>query len=288
MSGIKGWPSQKKITYQNETYNEFVTIQPVGSDKNAADVVPKYAFRSGAVDTVEAGTTEQIIIATAHGALPGDFIRFETGTYTYWELPVVRVTANEMYLGTRLDTAPAPGDTFYIMKYTTNRVDPTGAIIATPGPTQYVLDGVDTQVNEDTVVPANSRSLPVGMFATTGERLLTPAKSSGVALGVSNVGHDVLDTAILDYGVTNVDNVAWTEVIANVGACSGITLFDSGGYSMEIGFGAAAAETRAFVVPPGGFNGVIGFIIPNNTRISVRAIGAPLVNVGELIINFLE
>ena len=288
MSSPKGWPSQKKITYSNETFNEFNTVQPLGSDKNGMDIAPKSAFRATALDQVEAGSTENIIIAAAHGARVGDFVRFESGTLQFWEVAIVKVDTNNIWLGTKLPSVPGTGDDFYIMRYTTPRVDTSGSIVASSGPVQFVKDAVDTQVSEDTVTPANSESLPVGLFATTGERILTPIKPAGLALGVDSLGKSPIESARLDYAVTNVDNAAWTEVIASVGECSGFTLFDSGGYTMEIGIGAAAAETRYFLVPPGGFNGVIPMYIANNTRISVRAVGAALVNLGELIINFME
>lgn len=266
MSGIKGWPSQKKITYEKETFNEYVTVQPVGSDKNAADVVAKSAYRNGALDAVEAGSTQQIIVATAHIAIPGDFIRFETGAFATWELPVVKVTANEIYLGTKLSAAPGVGDTFYVMKYITPRVDASGAIVATPGPSQFVYDGVDTEVEEDTTTPSNNRAMPV-----------------------SQMGEGYLGSVRLDYSVTNVTTGAWVQLIADTGAkaTKGITLFDGGGYAMELGIGAAASEARILLIPPGGFNGVIPLGIPANSRLSVRAIGAATVDAGEIDINLL-
>jgi hypothetical protein len=266
MSGIKGWPSQKKITYAQDTFNEYNTVQPIGSDKNAADVVAKSAFRFSAIDAVEAGSTENIVIATAHGAIPGDFIRFETGTFTNWEIAIVKVTANEMYLGTKLSAAPGVGDTFYIMKYITPRVDATGAIVATPGPSQFVYDGVDTQVEEDTVDPTNNRAMPV-----------------------TQLGEGYLGSTRLDYSVTNVTTGAWVQLIADTGAkaTKGITLFDGGGYAMELGIGAAASEARTLLIPPGGFNGVIHLGIPANSRLSIRAIGAATVDAGEIDINLL-
>lgn len=75
----------------------------------------------------------------------------------------------------------------------------------------------------------------------------------------------------------------------SVGAAAvfGITLFDGGGYAMELGIGAAAAETRALLIPPGGFNGVIPLRIAAGTRLSIRAVGTATVSAGEIDINLM-
>lgn len=352
MPGLAGWPSQKKITFANKTYNEFVTIQPIVADKNGFDVLPKSAFRNSVLKTVEAGSTDQIIVATAHGAAKGDFIRFENGPYQYFEVAIVDVTANELYLGTKLAAAPAITDTYYIMRHVSPLTDSSGSIVASSGPVQYNLDGVATTVNEDTVTPANSTTLPVGMFSPGGERItsttdggrreldvspgpvefnldgvvtevsqdtVTPGNSVGLpakllaptgleqAYGAGVTGPEVqrvvlptdmppvktglsyLNSARLDYGVTNVTNAAWTQLLASVGASDieQIMLFDGGGYAMELGIGAAAAEVRMLLIPPGGFNGNLPVKIPAGSRLSVRAVGAALVNLGEIDLNLL-
>jgi len=352
MAGMSGWPSQKKITYANKTYNEFVTVQPIASDKNGFDVLPKSAFRNSVLKTVEAGSTDQIIVATAHNAVKGDYIRFENGAFQYFEVAVVDVTANAIYLGTKLPAAPALTDTYYIMRYVSPLTDSSGSIISTSGPIQYNLDSIATTVNEDTVTPANSTTLPVGLFSPGGERItsttdgarkeldvspgpvefnldgvvtevsqdtVTPGNSVGLpsmllaptgleqAYGAGVTGPEVqrvvlptdmppvktglsyLNSARLDYGVTNVSNAAWTQLLASVGASDveQIMLFDGGGYAMELGIGAAASETRMLLIPPGGFNGNLPVKIPAGSRLSVRAVGAALVNLGEIDLNLL-
>lgn len=300
MSGIKGWPSQKKVTYDQKTYNEYVTVQPVYGDKNAADVIPKSAFRLTGLKTIEAGSTEQTIIATAHGASAGDFIRFEAGaTLEYFEAAIVEVlNANSFRLGTKLPSIPPITDTYYILRYTSPRTDPTGAIVASSGPLQYNLDGVTVTVNQDTVVPASSLALPVKQLGPSG---LDDAYGSGVVnaqtqrvvlasdMPPQKTGLAYLTSARIDYSVTNVDNAAWTQLIANTGATDSqeIMLFDGGGFAMELGIGAAAAETRMLLIPPGGFNGNLPITIPAGSRLSIRAIGAALVNLGEIDINLL-
>ena len=73
---------------------------------------------------------------------------------------------NGFFLAARLTTPPVPGNTFYIMRYATQRVDDTGSqiVIAQPGPTQYVLDGNDVEVTEDTFDASNNKPLPTKSF----------------------------------------------------------------------------------------------------------------------------
>lgn len=159
------------------------------------------------------------------------------------------------------------------------------------GPVQFEVDGVPTTVNIDTGTPANSTPLPVqnygpgGIpvdFATEATLQLVLAQTSQL-----NTGRTYQASARVDYQSTPVTNAAWTQVIASVGgsAVKEITLFDGGGFAMELGIGAAAAETRILLIPPGGFNGKFTINIPSGSRLSVRAIGSATVSAGELDIN---
>ena len=107
------------------------------------------------------------------------------------------------------------------------------------------------------------------------------------SLNTLKAGASYQNSARLDYSATNVDNAIWTELIASVGATEikEITLFDGGGFAMELGIGAASSEVRALLIPPGGFNGKFKFTIPAGSRLSIRAIGSALVNAGEIDIN---
>lgn len=52
------------------------------------------------------------------------------------------------------------------MRYATQLVDENGSqlVVSTPGPTQFVLDGLDVEVEEDTTTPANNKPLPTKIF----------------------------------------------------------------------------------------------------------------------------
>lgn len=72
----------------------------------------------------------------------------------------------------------------------------TGTIAATPGPAQYVHNGVDTEVELDTATPANNRPLPVDLYDINGQRGTTSNKLQvNDASGLSKLNEiaDLLD-----------------------------------------------------------------------------------------------
>ena len=102
--------------------------------------------------------------------MKGDFVRFEDGNAQFIEVPIVKVETNRFLLGALLDPAPQAGDSFYILRYATQRVDDTGSQIVsvTQGPIQYKLNGTNTEVARDTSIPANSKALPVNVLNSAG------------------------------------------------------------------------------------------------------------------------
>lgn len=275
MSGIKGYPSQKKIISKLDNYteaqsvtkSEFATVQPGNSDRYGLDVVIR-GLATVASDAAEANSTKRIIKATSHVALAGDVIRFTSGTAgnLYFEAPVLSIPdANTIILACELPATPVATDAFQIKRYATPTLDlTTGGLSTTPGALITQVDSVDTTVNEDTSIPDNT--IP-----------LMTAETSVYSESVRN-----------DYSSVNVTTGAWVQLIASTASYTRkILLFDGGGYAMELGFGAAAAETRQLLIPPGGFNGPIPFAIPAGTRLSIRAVGAATVSVGEICINLM-
>ena len=164
-------------------------------------------------------------------------------------------------------------------------------VTATSGPIQFLLDGVSTTVSEDTGTPASSNPLPVKVVDGSGlvPDFATETTLLAVLAQVS-AGKEWVTSARLDYSVVNVDDTSWTQLIADTGAdqIDAITLFDAGGFAMELGIGASTLEARALLIPPGGFNGQFKFIIPPNSRLSIRAVGAALVNAGEINLNLFK
>lgn len=143
---------------------------------------------------------------------------------------------------------------------------PVNQLSVSAGPLEYIKNGATTNVSIDTTTPSNSNPLPT-----------------------SDAGLAYLGSARLDYSLTNVTTGAWVQLTASVGAAAvfGITLFDGGGYAMELGIGGSGSEARALLIPPGGFNGVIPLRIAAGTRLSIRAVGTATVSAGEIDINLM-
>lgn len=86
-------------------------------------------------------------------------------------------------------------------------------------------------------------------------------------------GRSYADSVRNAYASTNVTTGAWVELIASTAATiNELRIFDSCGETLELGTGAAAAETRKLIIPPGGFDSSVQLAIPASTRISIRAI----------------
>ena len=173
---IKGFPSSQKLPLGTGITNEFITVQPIDQYKYGLDIT-KNAFRVGS-DTVPrtaAANTGNIegmtwIYDTANPAKKGDFVRFETGSNAGLEVAIVKVEINRFLLGALLNSAPVAGDTYYIMRYSTQRVntDGTSIVAISPAPIEFVRTGVNTQVNWDENDSNNTTPLPIRQFDAAG------------------------------------------------------------------------------------------------------------------------
>jgi hypothetical protein len=98
-----------------------------------------------------------------------------------------------------------------------------------------------------------------------------------------------LNKSLLDFAITNVDDTAYIQILASIGAVKvrKIQIFMSSGEPLYLAFGAAASEVDKIYIIPGG-NGLIDIEIPIATRLSVKAVNAATtVNSGILMINYL-
>lgn len=181
---IKGFPTSGKmfkanaIDYKIDGIDlaKFVTVQPVGSNKYAMDVVTKgyYAYSIDAV--IEAGSDDNLVVITGHGAKVGDVVRIKTSANSIEETEAVVlevVDANSFRLGSVLSAELQAGDTIDLSRPRNWNVDADGNIVTSQGPLQFVKDGTSVTVNEDTVTPANNRPLPVKLTDVTGDINIT-------------------------------------------------------------------------------------------------------------------
>lgn len=162
---LKGYFSSRK---PNDTEVAFPTVEPIRKEQHGLSVLAHQFTRSVGNDAAEAGSTESVIEATAHAALKGDVINVTSGAFSGYESKVWAVTPNNIYLADAITLGT--GDTFEILRHKYPAVDDSGNLLttATQGPTQFVLDGVNTEVERDTVTPGNSIPFPVIELAGDG------------------------------------------------------------------------------------------------------------------------
>jgi hypothetical protein len=164
MATESGYDNQKKFGN-----SQFKTIHNLGSDRYGTHVVSKSLTERFAVAVaIEAvavsGDLKSIkITKTAHGALVGDIFRISSGSMMGAELEIIRVLDADNFVVRNVSGVPQVGDTFKALYFITNKVDAEGSIVTSQGPVQFILDGVVSQAEKDTTVPANNKGLPVDL-----------------------------------------------------------------------------------------------------------------------------
>lgn len=203
-SAPKGYPTQKKDDLV--VGPQFATVQPVDGDKYALDVHANMYVRLVTTDAVEAGSTATRINATAHEALVGDIIRMTSGSTDEERARVIKVDTDEVYI-TPLSVAPTAGDTLQILRHINPLADAAGSLQVTatlaPSPVQFVLDGVGTEVEEDTATPANSAPLPVKVLDSAGLEadFATEAKQDAQILQLADIETSVQGSEVILQGM---------------------------------------------------------------------------------------
>lgn len=160
---IKVKPSNN---YSNKVDVSMVTGAKAGSGIVGLDVLPKAIFPvSIAPINPEVGSTTTEIKWTATPAREGDVLRFTSGLNISVEAVVEKIVdANTILIGTTLENVPQVTDEFLHMRHITLTLNNLGALVTSSGPMEFVKDAVATQVEEDTVTPANNEALPTRQF----------------------------------------------------------------------------------------------------------------------------
>jgi len=272
MSIIKGFPTSDKLLEGGGLTANYATLQPVAAKRHALDVISITASEFSTSHTILAGSAGNIILSTAHGARVGDMIKFVTPTALVGaEVAVIGVSdANSFTIGSAT-TLNIVGGTFDVYRYSSVAAAASGGVAG------------------DSKVAKYNASLPTNADNTT---VWLQTDVNGILLvntsGASSVAQDVVLTSRIDYSVTNVTTGAWVQIVADTGAkaITEIQIFDSAGYTLELGVGVAPSEVHELYIFPGGNNN-IAVSIPANSRLSLRAIGIATVDVGENIINYV-
>lgn len=144
---------------------QHLSVQEVSGKRGAIDAVIHGSTTVSAGHAVETGSAQRQIKSTAHGASVGWIMRPSTGNSTKQEIPIVGIIdADTFAISAIFDIAI--GDLFDLCKFVTPNYSADGDlnVIATQGPSQFVLNGVDTETQEDTSVPANNHPFPSKLF----------------------------------------------------------------------------------------------------------------------------
>lgn len=258
---------------QDET-PDYATFSPVQRGSHALDVAAHIYVQLIASDAVEALSTTRVLNATAHVAKRGDLISFTSGALNTREVRVQETTANTITLCEELESTPANGVTFGILR---NKA----SVVSSSGSPTIDTTGLATSAKQDA-----QTALLTTIDADTGA-IATSVASMDTKLTTLRQGRAYADSARHDYSGATVTTGAWTELItATAAEINELRIFDSSGRTLELGTGAAASETRKLIIPPGGFDSPVGLRITVGTRISVRAISADATS-GELTLTGL-
>lgn len=146
---------------------EYITGQNSNGQKRALDAVIYGLTSISSGNTVGAGSSKRVIKRAAHGARKNDVIQFSSGTSDGVSIQILSCPdADTMILAATSEFSIGVGDTFDIKRYVTPEYSSSGSLSvnATPGPSQFILNGSDVEVEQDDAVPANNKPFPSGMF----------------------------------------------------------------------------------------------------------------------------
>lgn len=165
MSAPKGYTNQTKL---DRLRPQFATVEPIRLQQHGLTSIVHQFVRVVAADSVDSAT-QSVITAASHLAQTGDVIQFTSGALSGTEVKVDSVTTNTITLAEDLVSAPLAAVTFNILRHKYPVVDANGNLnisaSVSSGPVQFVRDGIDTDVSEDTVTVGNSRPLPVKLLS---------------------------------------------------------------------------------------------------------------------------
>lgn len=293
----KGYSTSQKL---DRLSAEYACVMPTGENRNGLAVSASLFVYSVGVDKAEAGSTENVVVATGIGttAVKGDIIRFTSGSLSSLEASVVEVATNSVTLSEDLGSAPSAGDDFSIMRFIHPVTDSTGGLSMS---LSYIRNGSNQSVIEDTVTPANNRPLPVKIESTSGEVTIN---AGDLDVNINHDGANYSSTRIGDgtnlmavtgdneakvrvnsttgltkaiaptynaYGTTPVTTAAYVQLVASTGdQIRKVQIFDSSGETIILATGAGGAEVDLMYIFPGGIETLVE--IPAGTRLSLKAV----------------
>lgn len=215
MSITKGYSSNQKLDEQ-----KYLTLQQLTGGKVGADMLPKAVYSIQVPNFIPEGGTVKSIKLTAHQAIVGDMIRFDTGVNKGLELTVSRIETNEIFFDYKLGVAITPADEFKILKYLTLTVSSDGSLQTSQGPVQIVKDAAVVQVNKDTVDPNNTVAMPVEIVGADGAIINITAGDINIQTSHAGANPDSIQvgngTNIMDVNANKEALTKDTDVLAEL------------------------------------------------------------------------
>lgn len=250
----------------------FITGQPIGSNRYGLDVISFMAYEYASNQTAGAGSTDQDIELTAHGAKVGDLVVFNSGTQDEFEVHISEIISANVFRLAAICTTSLVGATFDLLRPKTPRVSADGATLATlSGPINFQYNGVDTPVIEDTVTPANNRPLPVKLTSVTGDINIT-AGDLNVQLSHSGVNFDSIrignGTNLLGINASN------EALVTDAGVEAELVSANTTLSNIEV-------DTTAILADTGALTGALSSIATDSLRVAVLSLPAGLATLAE-------
>ena len=183
---------------------EYSTVQEMPGRRGGLDVVIHGQHTIPGVHAVEAGSVRRLIKSTAHGAQKGWVMRPSTGAAKGEEITIVKIVDADTFVISDVFNL-AIGDSFDICTFVTPSYTETGEllVVANQGPVQFVLNNVDTEVELDTVVPANTKPLPTelifnkdGAPTRVSYNTITPTSSDAIPVNIVTVNGVGIETTV--------------------------------------------------------------------------------------------
>jgi hypothetical protein len=269
MPGISAKAAFGKLDEGSKKIEPFlITGQPVGSNRYALDAIALMAYEYSSNQTAGAGSTTQAIELTAHGAKVGDLVVFNSGTQDEFEVHISAILDANNFELAAICSASLVGATFDLLRPKTPRVDASGSTLATvsPAPIQFTYNGVSTDVEEDTVTPANNRPLPVKITGVTGDINITAGdlnvqlSHTGASFDSTRIGDG---SNLLAINATNEALVKDADVETELIAAN-VTLSN-----IEV-------DTTAILADTGALTGALASVATDFLRVNVAALPSGL------------
>lgn len=271
MSAVTGFSSQQKQDNKVSSFDssetrdtsQFNTLQRNYSDKVGADSVQNGVWKvNNGILTIAsaADSSKRLLNIVGHGAKKYDMLRFkDDSSLEGFESQIIKIIdANNLVIATVPPQDPTIGDEVDVLRAVTLRLGPDGTIQVSvaPTPIQFVKDGVNTEVEEDSIDPSQSNPLPVKQLAR------------------------FVESAVIQANADNIDDTTGQALITTTAYCSEIEIINSTGYPLVLEIDGQ----------PGPFVGTQGLLrqaiaIPTGKAIVVKTVQAITADAGIVAIN---